>query len=374
MPKYEKTPAGSYRIRFTDPWGRRVVLTRKTVADVNAAHRKAIADMENGTYVDPKKARTTVKQWSKDWLAGARNVGPGGRDIYRQALDHIVPELGKLPLGKVSAGDVDRYINVKLETLAASTVHRHYRTLHRMFAVAVERGMMPRNPCQHVHPPKVARPQLMVLTVGQVDQLADSLTRPAKRKKGDPIDSRYRAWVYVAAYGGLRWSETVGLRRSSVDGARVSVTEQLVRRRDGTWDRCPPKVGSVRTVTLPRFAADELAAHLDTCSQPGADGLVFPTRNGTPMYGGSWTSNVFKPALKRAGLPAIRIHDLRHTSVSLALDAGGRLEVVQARHGHSSIRTTVDVYSHLLPGADEAVAAGLEDLRAEAQRARLRVV
>ena len=376
MPKVERLPSGSYRIRFTDPWGRRAVITKPTAADVRAHYKKALGDMARGEYVDPRKGRTTLAAWADDWLAGARNVGPGGRDLYRQALDRIVPELGKVPLGKVTAGDVDRYIAKMLETpvvtgtgknkksrpRSPSTVHRDYRTLHRMFAVAVERGMVARNPCAHVQPPKVPRRDITVLTVDQVDALADAIT------------PRYRAWVYVAAYGGLRWSETVGLRRGRVDGPTVRVVEQLVRRRDGTWDRCEPKVGSRRTVTLPSFAAAELKEHLDSFSQPGDDGLVFPTRNGTPMSGGSWSGNTFRRALERAGLPHIRVHDLRHTSVSLALDAGGRLEVVQERHGHSSIRTTVDVYGHRYADADEQVAAALDDLRARTLRAKLRAV
>jgi integrase len=180
--------------------------------------------------------------------------------------------------------------------------------------------------------------------------------------------------VYVAASGGLRWSETVGLRRGHVDSPTIRVEEQLVHRRDGTWDRCEPKVGSRRTVTLPAFATDELDAHLDEYALPGPDGLVFPTRNGTPMQGGSWSGNTFRRALTKAGLPHARVHDLRHTSVSLALDAGGRLEVVQARHGHSSIRVTADIYGHRYAGADEMVADALDELRARAMRARMKAI
>lgn len=384
MPKARKLPSGSYRIRYTDPWGQRVSITKPTAADVNAAYRKAVTDMARGEYHDPRRGRITLAEWSVEWLAGARNLGRGGREIYAEALAHINPELGKVPLGKLTAADVDRYLELKLtekrprtgRPLAASTVHRHYRTLHRMLEVARERGMIARNPCEHVEPPKVVRTEPTVLTVDQVDALADALTRPTgrKRKRDEPIDSRWRAWVYVAAYGGLRWSELCGLRRRSVDGATVRVVEQLVRRRDGTWDRCEPKMGSRRTVVLPSFAADELAAHVDAYALPGDDGLVFPTRNGTPVQEPSWASNTFGRALERAGLPHISPHGLRHTSVSLALHAGARLEVVQARHGHSSIAVTADVYGHRYAGADDAVAVALDNLHAEAQRARLRAV
>jgi len=384
-----RTKYGTWQVRFTDPWGQRRSKTFRTAADANAAYKRILGDMARGDYVDPRRGRTTVAQWAEDWLTGARNVGPGGREMYDQALAHILPVLGRLPVAKVSAADIDRYldeksggsygrrgtettaspvhgregagwtescrreaaVNVPFSGLAPSTVHRHYRTLHRMFAVAVERGVLARNPCEHVHPPRVPRSKFTVLGPDQVDELADA------------IAARYRGWVYLAAYGGLRWSEAVGLRRSRVDGTRVMVAEQLVRRRDRTWDRCEPKWGSVRTVTLPDFAADELATHIDTYALPGPDGLVFPTRNGTPIQGPSWTSNTFKRALARAGLPDIRVHDMRHTSAALAIATGAKPKALQERMGHKSIKTTLDDYGHLYESADTEVAAGLERLR-----------
>jgi integrase len=377
MPRVERLPSGSYRIRYVDPWGRRIPITRSTAADVRAAYKRVLGQMANGTYTDPKLGRVTLEQWADDWLAGARNLSAGGYDTYRRDLDrHILPDLGKILLGKLSATDIDRYLSGKAQPprnavlnevgrtrglLAPSTIHRHYRTLHRCLAVAVERGLIAKNPCGPVEPPKVPRRARTVLTIEQVDALADA------------ISERYRAWVFVAAYGELRWSETVGLRRGRVDGAVVQVLEQLVHRGSG-WDRCEPKAGSKRTVTLPAFAADELKQHLDRFTLPGPDSLVFTTRNGTPPQAPSWTANTFKRALRRAGLPAIRVHDLRHTGISLSIDAGANPKLSQMRAGHSSIGIHYDTYGHLFPAADQAVADRLDSLRAESQRRRLRAV
>jgi integrase len=155
---------------------------------------------------------------------------------------------------------------------------------------------------------------------------------------------------------------------------RLVVTEQLIHRGRGEWERRQPKTGKARTVTLPGFAADELATHLDTYSLEGPDGLVFPTRNATPVQSPSFTANVFKRALRKAGLPDVRIHDLRHTAVSLAIDAGANIKVSQARAGHASASLHLDVYGHAFEAADVAVAERLDVLRAESQRRRLRAV
>lgn len=361
----ERTAYG-WRVRWTDPHGHRTSkggFRRKLDAD--NYYKRILGDMARGEYLDPRAGRKTLAAWADEWLAGARNLSTGGRDTYRRDLDrHILPALGKVPVGKLAPSDLDRYLTEAglVRTLAPSTVHRHYRTLHRMLEVARQRGLIARNPAEFVQPPVVPKVQRPVLDPLQVDALADQ------------IADRYRAWVYVMCYGGLRWSEAVGLRRTRVDGPRLQVVEQLVHRGRGVWERCEPKAGSKRAVTLPAFAGAELAAHLDEFSLPGPDGLVFPTRNGTPVQSPSFTASVFKRALRKAALPDMRIHDLRHTAVSLAIAAGANVKVGQARAGHASSRLHLDLYGHAYAGADEAVAVKLDDLRAAALRGRLRAV
>lgn len=152
--KPERLPSGSYRIRYTDPWGRRRTVTRKTAADARAAYRRILGDMQRGEYTDPRKGRITFADWCDDWLAGARNLGTGGRDTYRRDLDrHILPELGKVPVGRLTPDDIDRYLTEKSQQpadpgrasdqraagptddavgvhrkqgLSPSSVHRHY--------------------------------------------------------------------------------------------------------------------------------------------------------------------------------------------------------------------------------------------------------
>jgi integrase len=392
----ERTATG-WRVRWTDPWGRRTAKGGfRYKADADAYHKRIIGDIARGEYLDPRAGRKTLAVWADEWLAGARNLTAGGRDTYRRDLDrYILPALGKVAVGRLSAGDVDRYLAERADAgLAPSTVHRHYRTIHRMLEVARQRGLIARNPTEFVQPPTVPKQQRPVLDPLQIDLLADT------------IAERYRAWVYAMCYAALRWSEAVGLRRGDVSNAQeprspsesnlasrykaskgegpglstpthilqLRVAGQLIHRGPGVWERVEPKAGSRRVVTLPAFAAAELATHLDTYSLPGPDGLVFPTRNGTPIQSPSFTANVFKRALRKAGLPDMRIHDLRHTAVSLALAAGIDPKTSQARAGHRSSSLHMDLYGHAFAGADEAVAHRLDDLRAEALRNRLRAV
>jgi integrase len=100
-----------------------------------------------------------------------------------------------------------------------------------------------------------------------------------------------------------------------------------------------------------------LAEHVDRFTVPGLDSLVFPNRAGNSLISSSFWQHHFKSALDAVGL-SCRFHDLRHTSVALAIAEGAHPKAIQVRMGHSSINVTLDRYGHLFPELDEAIAAG----------------
>ncbi len=156
----------------------------------------------------------------------------------------------------------------------------------------------------------------------------------------------------------MRWSELIGLRRARVDVRRgkVRVTEQMIRLQSGEWVRKEPKTpASIRSITISPVTAELLASHLERFSIPGPDGLVFPNAAGNPIASPSFWNNQFAPALERASL-SCRFHDLRHTSVALAIAEAAHPKAIQSRMGHSSINVTLDRYGHLFLELDEAIA------------------
>lgn len=359
----ETTAAGTYRARWRDDTGKQRAKTFRRKQDARDHLKEVHATLARGTYVAPTAGLMTVRTWADQWLASAHNLKRGGRETYRRDLDrYILPVLGDLALRRLTPAAIDAFLAHELAPepegrgLAPSTVNRHYRTLHRMCAVAVTRTKLAQNPCTLVEVPTVPKSEMRFLTLDQVEQLADA------------IAPRYRAWVLVAAYGGIRWSEGVGLQRAMlIDGDTLAIGSQLIRRADKSWDRSEPKTArGVRKVRLPAGVADELAAHVLEYVGSDPTALMFPNRLGSPMNGPSFTGNVFKPALRRAGIDdQVRIHDLRHTAVALAVEAGAHPKAIQARMGHASIQVTLDRYGHLFPEMDGRVAEGLDGLRAQ---------
>ena len=161
--------------------------------------------------------------------------------------------------------------------------------------------------------------------------------------------------------------------RKDVDlGAKtLRVERQLQRRRDGGGFAFPePKHGSKRTVKLPTRAADALEGHLErqaweesvTGTAYRDLGLVFSTDLGTPLDAPNLVNRHFKPLLRRAGLPKIRFHDLRHTCATLLLLKGVHPKFVQNLLGHRSIKITLDLYSHWMPDMGDFTADAMDDV------------
>lgn len=143
---------------------------------------------------------------------------------------------------------------------------------------------------------------------------------------------------------------------------------------DRSYLRKEPKTAAgVRSITIAPFTASLLGAHLDLHAKPGPDGLVFANAAGNPLSSSSFLSNHFAKAQAAAGV-SCRFHDLRHTSVALAIAAGAHPKAIQARMGHSSINVTLDRYGHLFPELDEAIAMAFDQSLNEAALRRLSAI
>jgi integrase len=228
--------------------------------------------------------------------------------------------------------------------------------------VAVERRYIAVNPCEAVKLPKKGsrpRARMLFLAPPQVQTLADAMPEP------------YRLPVYVAAYCGLRAGELWALRRRDADLLHgVLHVERALKEINSSAESMagdkglifgPTKTHAVRKLKLPAFLLPMIEAHL--ARAPGKpDALLFPSPAGKPVRHNLFYKRVFKPAV-RTSLPAalhrLRWHDLRHTRAPLSLAVAPNLHVVKERLDHDDIRTTVNIYGHLLPSVDDALAAGL---------------
>jgi integrase len=304
-----------------------------------------------GEWTDPAAGKITLASFAAEWLPSLVHLRPSTRHRYESLLRaHITPALGDLRIAALRPLDVQSMLAGMLQEGLSPTTARHaYVLLSELLKAAQRDGRIARNPAREVNPPRRARQEQRYLHAEQVWTLAQTV-RPS-----------YRALVLTAAYAAMRWGELVGLRSSRLRllERRIDVVETLTEVRDALVPG-PPKTGP-RTVSIPAPLADELGHHLGHFPA-GIGGLVFTAPDGGPLRHANFYRREWKPALKRAGLDAeLRIHDLRHTAVALAIAAGAHPKEIQELCGHGSIATTLNVYGHLFASLQDRLAERLAE-------------
>jgi integrase len=367
----EETPAGTHRVRWRDVDGRQRARTFKTRTAAENFERTVRVDTDRGLPTARPKPMS-LAAWAEQWLTGAHNLRPKTRAVYRETVDAL-GELGDVALGRLTPAAIDAWLADRAAAgRAPSSVNRDYRVLRRMLNVAHQRGHVLANPIAQVAEPRVPDTEMRFLDAGELERLATT------------IDDRYRTLVLVAAWGGLRWGEIAALTVARVDakGARVHVVEQLST--DAKARSEPKTAAGRRWVTLPASVADELGRHV--LGRPAGE-PVWTMPDGGPLVHNRWRGTVGRRskddkrweinprgywcrAVDAAGVAPLRFHDLRHTSVGLAVAAGMHPRVIQARLGHASIEITLGLYGHLIAGIDTTAAADLDQLRTTARRLR----
>jgi integrase len=347
--------SGRWQVRYRDLSG---VMhtgphTFTSKADATRYLATVEADLHRGTWADPKLGRITLADWARRWQATTTNLRPTTRDLYAYLLRRfLLPTFGKAALSSIDVMAVRSWlVSLQAQGVSASTRAKAYRLLSRILGAAVEAGYLLRNPCAVKGAGQERAPEMRFATVAQVAALADA------------IGPRYRALVLVAAYGGLRWGELVGLRVRRVDllHGRVTVAEQVAEV-NGRLLPGPPKTeAGRRAVTLPALAAVALAEHLAQFAEPGPDGLVFPAPEGGYLRRSNFRRRCWLPATTAAGVEGLRFHDLRHSAATLALAAGANTRKLMERMGHTSPAVALR-YQHVMAGRDQAIAAALDEL------------
>jgi integrase len=353
-----------WRARYIDPDGRERSKTFQRKVDAERFLAAVETDKLRGSYVDPRRGRVTFGSYAKEWL-GAQPVRPSSRRTYDAYLRNwLLPAFGSRALADVRPTEVRAFVRRLGEQLSERTAFHVHGLLVNIYKAAVEDGYVARSPCERTSPPKPMRARVVPLTVEEVTALIESASE------------RYRAVVVLGATCGLRIGEVLGLRAHRIRflERELDVVEQLLLIPGAPPELAPPKTRhSVRTVPLPDVASMELAHHLRQFPLARPDDLVFRSRVGGPIWPNSFHGQVWRPLVRKAGLPAsVRFHDLRHFYASALIRAGESVKTVQAALGHASAVETLETYAGLWPDAPERTRTAVDDLFERPETARRR--
>ncbi|MDP9477167.1 MAG: site-specific integrase [Actinomycetota bacterium] len=351
---------GSYWVH-TAAGSKRRYISGKKREDVRDELAKALSDRADGLVFDA--GALTVGEYLDRWLKDVEDtVRRSTHEGYEYAVGpHIKPALGRIKLKDLTPAHVRWFYRERLDSgRAPATVHKLHVVLHKALKAAVADGLIPRNAAAGLKLPRITREEIDPLTEEQARLLLETV-------RGDRLEALY----VLALNTGMRQGELLALKWDDVDLERgVLRVRRTLTHADKAFVLGEPKTkNSRRTIRLTPRAVDVLRVHLScqleeieamgSLYQPG--GLIFATEAGTIINPSNLRNRSFKLLLKRAGLPPIRFHDLRHTCATLLLGRDVNAKVVSEMLGHSSISITLDIYSHLLPDMQEKAAKALEE-------------
>jgi integrase len=350
---------GRFAASFIGSDGQRHYVYGKTRAQAKERLAKAISDREAGVFV--AGPGQTVRQFLTSWLAyrEARIRASTHRRYAGLIRMYVLPAIGDVTVRKITAQHLADLYSRLLEKQSPASVAQLHNVLHGAFRQAVKWSLIGRNPVEGVTAPKVERSEMHYLTAAEARTLLVGV-------EGDDLEALY----VLACSTGMRLGELLGLqwRNVDLDTGFLRVVGSLVKV-DGGWSISATKTPkSRRRLVLGDLTVRALKAHrikqaewlLAIGEPPNSDTLVFTNRLGEPLNGWHFTERVFKPLLRRLGLPQVRFHDLRHTAATLMLEQGVHPKVVSEMLGHSSVAITLDRYSHVLPTMQEEAARRMD--------------
>jgi integrase len=299
------------------------------------------------------------------WPNLAPRTAEGYESIIRQ---HFIPGIGNLPLTQLKPEHLQRYYSEKLASgrcdgngaLSQTTVNHHHTCLHRALKIALKWGLISRNPADAVTPPRPQRSEMHTMNEDEVQTFLEV----AKK-------TPYYALFYLAIFTGMRRSELLALRWCDIDldMCEISVVRSLHHLRDGSLVFRQPKTAKGRrmialtpstALMLREYRESQESASLMLGMPLKDDDLVFSQVDGKPLLPDT-VSHAWVKTVERAGLKHFRLHDGRHTHASIMLKQGIHPKIVQERLGHATISTTLDLYSHVAPGLQEAAARHFDE-------------
>ena len=340
--------------------------TRKAAA---LAMKKTLEELSAGVDLETS---LTVAEYLDQWLVSKRALRPGTVKSYREHIAfHITPQVGHVALRDLRPRQVDIMITALArvhggKALTPSTIRRIHATLRVALNDAVKRRLISYNPAAHVELPVARKPRTAVWDAKEVAAFLEATG-------DDELALAYRLVVMT----GMRRGELCGLRWADVDTATGYVrVSQAITDVDGQIRVGEPKTkAGLRVVPLDVATCQLLESHrgerLQAATAWGGsyqdNDYVFGRPDGSVLRPDTLARR-FRRAARAAGLPAIRFHDLRHTSASLALAAGVPIRVVSDRLGHSSTAITADLYTHVVGTVARGAAEAIAEVVAEAGR------
>ena len=342
------------------------VTIRGTKKQAETRLAELLNQMDTGGFIKPTKETfgSFLQRYLDDYIS--TQIRATTLEAYQQRGKHLIDGLGHIPVSELREEHIHKYYREKSKTLSPGTLIKHHNLLRSALSQGVIWRTLTRNVAEAVKPPKVSGKEMRALTGPEVHRMLEACE-----------DTAWHSIFHTLTWTGLRRSELLGLRWKDVDLilASLRVVQSVQRLNTGEFIVQEPKTASGRrTIALSPASCLVLREHREKQEadatllgrQLAEDDLVFSHPDGSPRDPSTLTL-AFRRLTRRVGLDGVRLHDLRHTMASLYLEQGVNPKTVAERLGHASVTITLDLYSHCLPGVQEAAAVQFDTAMEQAK-------
>ena len=361
--------------------------TSRMVGDKKAAEdvaSKIRAKLQLGDFDLKGKENTqepTFKEYADAWIT--RTVPAGCKRSTVRGYDdllriHVLPVFGALRLNEISKGKIKDFLASKvIDGFSTSSVMHMKNVISGVLNQAVDAEVIQSNLSLGIGKRIAQKATNGEAENGNGNETADPLTREEAKLLLDTAMTyfaKYYALFLLLLRTGVRIGEALGLKWADIDfnGRFIHIRRALSRMRIET-----PKSGKTRRVDMSPQLAETLAVYRTACKRKGvALGLgdmpeyVFTNEKGGFINPDNWRRRVFNKALEKSGIRRVRVHDLRHTYATLRLSKGDNITDVSKQLGHHSVKLTLDIYNHWLPGGKKSEVDALDDVRTQKHEER----
>lgn len=314
-----------------------------------------------GVYITSSEGKT-FKEFAEEWLKGKVKIKDRTKISYEGIVNnHLIPYFGDGRISDLKRQNIKDFIGAKVEEnkLSPKSIHNILLVLHQIISDAQVEGLMIHNPYVKIEKPKREKPEVDYLRTHEI---------PIFLKACEAVcDTTKYSLFHVAIFTGLRRGEFLGLQWGDIDwiNQKIHVRRSLYKRTfqspKSEYSKRAIDMGPRLVQILKEHRTKQNKARLKAGDEWINNDLVFCQKNGVFLDADNLYHRDLRAVLKKAGLRAIRIHDLRHTFAAILISAGHNFKYIQNQMGHSSIQVTLDLYGHLMPEVFEGAAKKSED-------------
>lgn len=334
--------------------GKREYVYKYCATQAEAAEKLRELQMEKAMGVCQGKSAVKTGAWIDTWIEKHKSpkLAPATLTSYRNnARIHIKPYVGEIPLRELSTYHIQRMLDGIGGSL--STFIKNYNIIHGALEKAVELGMIPRNPCKGVAFPKDDKRKMRVLTKEEQKRFIMALD-----------GEYYRAMFLTYLYTGMRIGEGIPLQWKDIDLEKrtLRVNKKAIVAHDYNkheavqvvQDFCKTK-SSKRTIAITAGLVAVLREHKETMMKLAEDmgeewseeSLVFRNSRGNMVYGRNLQEVLYR-IYDKAEIEGATMHTLRHSYATRCFEAGVDIKAISEQLGHANVKTTYNIYVHLL--------------------------